>query len=284
MSGDILDPATLKRAVTDADAVVHLAALLHVTDPPPSLRGEYERVNISGTEMLVGACRAAAVRRIVYCSSIAVYGYGNGSVLTETTEPKPDTWYGRTKLEAERVVLAARDAEGRPIGTVLRLAAVYGSRLKGNYLRLVRSLSRGRFIPIGRGRNHRALVHDRDVGRAAVLAAEHPSAPGEIFNVSDGTAPTLAEIVENISAALGRRPPRIFLPAAPVRWSIHAAHALAAPLGLRLAVTPATFAKYFESVRIDSSKIRERLGFQPEYDQATGWREAIAAMQAISPT
>lgn len=281
MCGSILDQAAVERAVSGVDVVAHLAALLHVTDPPPSLREEYSRVNIAGTKMLVDACRDAAVSRIVLFSTIAVYGYRNDDcVLSETTAPRPDNWYGRTKLEAEKVVLDARDRRGEPIGTVLRLAAVYGSRVKGNYRRLVRSLSGGTFVPVGRGTNHRALVYDKDAAAAAVLAAEHPDARGEVFNVSDGMSPTLAEIVEQICIAAGRRPPVLFLPAAPVRWLVHGANALAAPLGLKLPITPSTFAKYFEDVRVDSSKIRERLGFRPQYDQKTGWTEALASMRS----
>ena len=67
---------------------------------------------------------------------------------------------------------------------MLRLGAVYGSRIKGNYERLVRSLVRGRFIPVGYGANRRTLVYDKDVARAAVLAAIHDAAAGKIYNVS----------------------------------------------------------------------------------------------------
>jgi UDP-glucose 4-epimerase len=279
LSGDILDPAILSRAVAGTDTVIHLAALLHITDPPPSLRQEYERVNISGTEMLVATCAQSSVQRLVYFSTIAVYGYNNTGILTEGTEPRPDTFYGRTKLDAERIVLRARNRDGQPMGTVLRMAAVYGGRVKGNYFRLVRSLMRGRFVPIGRGKNHRALIYDKDAAEAAVLAAEHPAAAGQIFNVSDGMSPTLADIIENISRALGRRPPRFFLPAMPIRLLIQVAHFVATPLKLPIPVTPSTFAKYLEDVRVDSSRIRERLGFQPRFDQAAGWRQAIAEMR-----
>lgn len=278
VAGDILDRMTLERAVADVDTVVHLAALLHVVGPPASLRSEYESVNVSGTESLVRACEAASVSRIVYFSSIAVYGYGNRRILTEAEEPDPDTPYGRSKLDAERAILCARDQNGHAIGTVLRLAAVYGGRVKGNYLRLVRALRQKRFIPVGRGDNRRALIYDKDVALAAVLAAEHPAAPGEIFNVSDGASPTLAEIIENICVALKRPTPRFFIPAEPVRWIIRAAHAVASPVGLKLPLTPATFAKYTEDVRVDGTKIRESLGFQPQYDQAAGWRDTIAEM------
>ncbi|HXI13985.1 MAG TPA: NAD-dependent epimerase/dehydratase family protein [Thermoanaerobaculia bacterium] len=284
VAGDILDRTTLDRALSGADVVVHLAALLHFVDPPVSLQVEYERVNVSGTETLVRACETASVARIVYFSSIAVYGYSEKRILTETEQPKPDTWYARTKLDAERAILSARDPNGHPIGTVLRLAAVYGSRVKGNYLRLLRALERGRFIPVGRGDNHRALIYDKDVALAAFLAAEHPAAPGEVFNVSDGTSPTLAQIIDNMCVALNRQPPRVSIPVSPVRWAILLAHAVASPVGVRLPITPATFAKYLEDVSVESSKIREQLGFQPQYDQATGWRDAIADMRLVSVT
>lgn len=279
VTGDILDPSALREAVRGVDTVVHLAALLHVTNPPPSLQGEYERVNRQGTELLVRECEEQGVSRIVYCSTIAVYGYGGDAVLSETMRPEPDTWYGRSKLEAESIILGARDVEGKPSGTVLRLAAVYGSRLKGNYLRLVHSLRRGRYLPIGRGSNHRALIYDKDVAQAVLLAATHPSAPGEVFNVSDGASPTLNEIVEDICAALGRRKPAVFLPAAPVRLGVRLLHGAAGLLGIALPITPATLDKYFEDVRVDSSRIRERLGFQPAFDQRSGWKDALSRMQ-----
>jgi len=84
--------------------------------------------------------------------TIAVYGQSDGRILTEDTPPDPETFYARTKLAAERIVLEAKGADGGQIGTVLRLGAVYGSRIKGNYQRLVQSLARGRFIPVGNGR------------------------------------------------------------------------------------------------------------------------------------
>jgi UDP-glucose 4-epimerase len=277
--GDILDAEILGRAVSGMDSVIHLAGLLHITNPPASLRSEYERVNVLGTQMVVRACEAASVSRVVYLSTIAVYGAGNRGVMTESDVPTPDTWYGETKLLGEHAVLSVRDSSGRPIGTVLRLAAVYGSRIKGNYLRLVRALRNRRYMQVGRGDNRRALVYDKDVGLAAVLAAEHSAAAGQVFNVSDGTSPTLAEVVGHICAALGRPAPRFFIPVMPVRWAISVTHAAASAIGVSVPVTPSTLVKYVEDIRVDSSKIREMLGFRPVYDQASGWREAVAEMR-----
>jgi len=72
------------------------------------------------------------------------------------------------------------------------MAAIYGPRMKGNYPRLVKALSRGIFIPVGKGDNRRTLVHEEDAVRAAVLAAQHPRAAGRVYNVSDGQNPFAA--------------------------------------------------------------------------------------------
>ena len=277
VSGDISVEHEVARAVEGVDVVVHLAALLHVLEPAPSLREEYERVNIGGTKTLVRACEAAGVRRIVYFSTIAVYGDSNGGVLTETTDPAPETWYARTKLDAENLVLGATDGEQHPIGTVLRLAAVYGPRVKGNYGRLIRGLRLRRFVPLGAGQNRRALIHEKDVARAALLAAEHPTAAGQVFNVSDGASPPVAEIIGSICDALDRPRPRLTFPLTPVRWAVNLVSRAASWIGVRLPIGPATIDKYVEDVVVDSSKIRERLGFVPQFDQRAGWRDAIGS-------
>lgn len=80
--------------------------------------------------------------------------------------PQPDTLYGATKLAAEALVLAAQRHDGVALGVVLRLAAVYGARVKGNYQRLLDAVARGCFVPLGHGGNRRTLVYDRDVAAA----------------------------------------------------------------------------------------------------------------------
>ena len=118
-----------------------MAALLRIVNPPSELREKYERVNIGGTATVVEAAIKAGVKRVVLFSTIAVYGPSDGRVLNEMSPTHPDTFYAQTKRAAEQIVLNARGADGQPLGTVLRLGAVYGSRIKGNYERLTRALA-----------------------------------------------------------------------------------------------------------------------------------------------
>jgi len=70
-----------------------------------------------------------------------VYGPSDGCVLDEVSPTHPDNFYAQTKCAAEQIVLNARGGGGQPLGTVLRLGAVYGSRIKGNYERLTHALA-----------------------------------------------------------------------------------------------------------------------------------------------
>ena len=278
-SGDITDTPAVQSAMQGMDAVVHMAALLHIVTPPPEMRARYEHINIGGTETVVRAAVHEGVRRIVFFSTIAVYGPSCGQVLDEMSPTNPDTMYAQTKRAAERIVLEAKDAGDQPLGTVLRLGAVYGSRIKGNYERLVRALARQRFIPVGTGHNRRTLIYDKDVARAAVLAVSHPDAGGRIFNVTDGGFHTLNEIIRSICTALGRTPPRWSLPLAPTRSVIKTIEKVSRVFGNRAPVTQETLDKYTEDIAVDGSLIQKELGFVPQYDLQAGWDDAIQEMR-----
>ncbi len=268
--GDVSDPAVVRRAAESARVIVHLAALLHIVAPPASLRAEYERVNIEGTRAVMQAARTEAVSRVVFLSTIGVYDYTSQPVLDEDSPTRPNTFYGETKLAAERIVLGARAGDGGPVATVLRSAAVYGPRVKGNYQRLLRALARHRFVPIGPGDNLRTLVFEDDLASATALAAQHPAAAGRIYNVSDGKLHALRDVIHAICVALGRPTPRLHVPIAPVGAVLRAASVFDRRL-------PAMLDKYLEEVAVNASRVQTELGFRPRTDLFDGWTATVAA-------
>jgi nucleoside-diphosphate-sugar epimerase len=277
-SGDITQPDTLIPAMRDVDVVIHLAALLHVENPPPEYERRYRAINVEGTRHVVEAAAAAGVRRFVLASTTAVYGPTGGQPASEDTAPAPDSWYAESKLEAERVARAA----GRPSGpeiAILRLSAVYGPRVRGNYRRLLRAMARGRFVSIGPGRNRRSLVADADAARAFVLAARHPAAAGQTFNVADGPAHTVDEILAAMAAAVGRRPARWRLPASLARFAAAAGDVAGGVIGRHPGLRPSV-EKYLEESAVDASRIVDVLGFRPELDLATGWRLTAESLRS----
>jgi UDP-glucose 4-epimerase len=200
--------------------------------------------------------------------------------LDEQSPTNPVTFYAQTKLEAEKIVLNARDdINGKPLGTVLRLGAVYGSRIKGNYALLTHALARHRFIPVGQGLNRRMLVYDKDVGRAVVLAVSHPSAAGKVFNVTDGEFHTVKEIIACICAALGCKQPRLSLPAGISCMAANVIERIGHSMGFKLPALRAMIDHYTEDIAVDGNFIQKELGFIPQYALKTGWEETIREMR-----
>jgi len=270
--GDVCDVGSVRQAAAGAQVIVHLAALLHIVDPRSTARPEYERVNIGGTTAVIDAAQTERVSRVVVMSTIAVYGGHGRTLLNEDSATNPDTFYGETKLAAERVALNARAADGVPLAAVLRSAAVYGPRVKGNYFRLVQALARRRFVPIGPSDNLRTLVFEDDVASAIAVAATHRAAAGRIYNVSDGTTHRLSEIIAAICTALGRRAPRWHAPVGPARAALR----VASVVDRRL---PRMLDKYLEEIAVDGSRIQRELGFRPSTILSDGWSATVDEMR-----
>jgi dihydroflavonol-4-reductase len=205
---DVRDGEALVRAFEGSEAVVHVAALYSYSAPAP----EQEEVNVRGTANVIAACRAVGVGRLVHTSTAGTCGPVEGRAATETDSP-PE-WelgvpYKRTKLEAERLVLAAA-ADGldavcvnptTPIGEGDAAPTPTGA--------MVRGVASGRYRAALRGGGLN-LVDVRDVARAHVLALERGRS-GERYLVG-GANLALSEVFALVAMAAGRRAPRLELP------------------------------------------------------------------------
>ena len=278
-AGDVTDKIAVLEAMRGVDSVVHMAALLHNVNLPPMLQKKYKSINVGGTVKVVEASLKVGVRRIVFFSTISVYGRSDGRILTEDSMPEPETFYAKTKYDAEKIIIAAKGPDGTKIGTILRLGTVYGPRIKGNYQLLLKSLAKNRFVPIGRGASRRTMIYDKDAAQAAKLALEHPGAAGKIFNVSDGKFHTLNEIISTICKALDRTPPRLSLPIGPIRFTTGIIEDMARMIGLQPLIMRASIDKYTEDLAVDGRRIQRELGFVPQYNLLAGWQETVREMR-----
>lgn len=273
--GDITDRGALSQAVAGADVVFHLAAKLHIPDPAPGLKAEYERINVEGTRRLLEVAGTSQVQRFVFFSSICVYGPGrSGPMLDEQSPLDPDTYYAETKARAEEIALAS----GVPV-MVLRLAAVYGARVKGNYERLLRALQRGRYVSIGPGTNRRTLVHEQDVAAAALVAAGRALTDKRIYNVTDGGLHDLNEIVQAMCLALGTATPWLRVPAPPVRLMAGLVEDACRGLGRKAPIGRSTVDKLLEDVAVSGARFISDFGFRPQMDLRSGWADAVQKMR-----
>ncbi len=245
---DVRDAAALTGAVDGAEAVVHVAALYSYSAPEVEMCA----VNVEGTRNVIAACRAAGVRRLVHTSTAGTCGPVAGRVATEAD--RPPEWelavpYKRTKLEAERLVLAAA-ADGLDAVCVNPTTPIgEGDDVPTPTGRMVRGVASGRYRATLRhgGLN---LVDVRDVARGHVLALEG-GRRGERYLLG-GANLTLAEVFALIARAAGRPAPRLRLPYAVARGL--ALLGLANRQEVALARLPAWFS---------SEKARRELGYEP---------------------
>lgn len=261
--GDIRERRDVIAAARDVDVVFHLAGKLHETRVDADAAEAMRAVNGEGTRNVVEALPPSA--RLIYFSTINVYGTTlPPDVADENTRPNPLTPYARTKLEGEAIALASGRA------CVLRLAAVYGPGMKGNYVRLIKAIRRNRFLPLGTSENRRTLIHVHDAVRAAELAVHLPA--GEILNLTDGRIHTLGDILAAMYSAMRRRPPLVHVPVIPAR-AIAAAFDRVTPLHLSSSID-----KYLEDLAVSGAKAMRMLSFKPEVALAEGWRTVVAEM------
>jgi dihydroflavonol-4-reductase len=261
---ELHDADGLDRVLRGCDAVVHVAALYSYSAHPALL----EAVNVEGTRRLLDAATRAGVRRVVHTSTAGTCGPVAGRAATE--EDSPPSWelavpYKRTKLDAERLVLAAATGgleavvvnPTTPVGVGDRRPTPTGAMISGV------ALGRIRGYVASTGLN---VVDVRDVGIGHALALEH-GRRGERYLLG-GVNLTLRELFAAVAALAGRPAPRVRVPHAVARGA--AALRLVNPNEVQLARLPMYF---------DCSKAERELGYRPgpvEPALAAAVREALS--------
>jgi len=189
--------------VEGVDAVIHCASVVHRPGAPSE---EYVRFNVEASRALAAACRARAVPRLVFLSTIKVYGETPVGTIDESTPLAPESPYARTKLEAEALLDRAAHGGG-PELVILRLCPVFGVGDKGNVRTMIRAIARRRFAVPGDGSNQKSLVHVSTVAEVALAACTRGRGT---FVVADRAVPSVAQLSDTIAHAVNKaRPLRV---------------------------------------------------------------------------
>ncbi|MFQ6020706.1 MAG: NAD-dependent epimerase/dehydratase family protein, partial [Candidatus Aenigmatarchaeota archaeon] len=192
--GDIRNKEVLEEAVKGVDIIYHLAAIVDYLAPKDLM---YE-VNVIGTKNLLEVSQG---KKFIYLSSTAAMGKKLAEIpATENTPCKPTDYYGKTKLEAEKLVLKNN-------GIVIRSPDVYGIGFREGYDFVFSALEKGKLPIIGSGKNFIQYIHINDLIQALLLVKENGK-PGEIYIVSGKEIKTLKEIFNLICKHLGVEPPK----------------------------------------------------------------------------
>lgn len=250
--GDLGHSGPLDPWGTPPDAIVHLAARVHVmAEQSMDPLSAYRQVNVEGTRRLAEAAERDGVKRLIFLSTVKVNGEATtGRAFTEADDPKPEDPYGQSKGEAE-IQLAEIAARGKLEIVILRVPLIYGPDVKANFLSLLKLCDTLFPLPFGAiTENRRSLLYRENLADAIALTLEHQDAPGRTFLVSDSPALSTADLVRGLRTALGR-PVRLF----PVSPGLLRA-------ALSLAGKTSTAERLTDSLEVDSSAIVKDLNWQ----------------------
>lgn len=176
---DICNEHDVRRVLAGADKVFHLAAE-HRDDVRPVKR--YYDVNVQGSANIAAACTELGIQHIVFTSSVAVYGL-NCFACNESTSPEPFNHYGKSKLEAEKVLKKWQQENTENILTIVRPTAIFGKDNRGNIYNLLRQIINGPFLFIGNGKNKKSIAYVENIAAFLEFVAQKKS--NTIFNYVD---------------------------------------------------------------------------------------------------
>jgi len=277
--------------VTDADAlgrglsgirpgtVIHCAAMMGGWGDAR----EYVRVNAGGTRAVAAWAAAAGARRLVYISSVSVYGMPPIQGIDEDTPFRHiGLPYGDSKMEAEKVVREAH-AAGLP-ATILRPGDVYGPRAGEWVVKLVEAMRAGRMILIGGGRGLINTTHVDNLADAIETVEATTAAAGRDYIITDGAPVTWKTYLAALSRAADVPTPRVSLPVA-AAWPLVLAFETAGRLtgrrpplsrmGLRLLTARCSYS---------IERARCELGWEPRVDLARGMQGVAGWLRTAVPT
>ncbi len=271
-AADLSDRDALRRAMAGCRSVVHAAAWTGGAELPP--QAGYQ-VNVDGTANVLAAARACGVERLIYISSVAVYG-SNRAPLIDETAPTPHVGqaYPDSKIVAEALVRGS----GLPF-VIVRPASTYGPRGTAWTIGPVEKIKSGRLVLIGQDRGLVTPGYVDNVVDGLILAVKHNHALGEAFNLCDDRAVSYRHFYLAYAKMLG-------IDTLPTLPGILPTLARLGPANLlrRLARRPTAGAWSlhfrFNPSQFSVAKAKHLLGYEPKIGFEEGMRRTEAWLRA----
>jgi dihydroflavonol-4-reductase len=210
-AGDLGDEAALRAGMEGCDAVIHAAAMYEVGIPAKQRPAMYE-ANVTGTERVMEAALSAKVPRIVYVSTVGVFGNTHRKVVDETyqhPEQEFTSYYEETKLEAHKIVkrmIAERDLPA----IIVQPGGVYGPGDTSQVADLLQEFFAGKLPLLPFPELGICMSHVEDIAGGVLLALDKGRL-GEIYVIS-GPATTMRGAIETVASVSGRKAPKHNLP------------------------------------------------------------------------
>ena len=193
----------------EVSSVVLLAAEHRDDVSPNSL---YYDVNVEGTRNVLKAMDKSGIKNLIFTSSVAIYGL-NKDNPDENHDQDPFNHYGKSKLEAELVIKEwyENDPTNKSV-TILRPTVIFGERNRGNVYNLLKQISSGKFIMIGKGKNKKSMAY---VGNIVALIKDKllkMEIGYNVFNYADKPDFSMNELTQLIEKKMNLKIPKVKIP------------------------------------------------------------------------
>lgn len=261
--GDLLEPDSLINVVKDVDIVFHLGGFAHAWKENSATAEQHKQINLNGTKNILEKCIQTGVKKFIFFSTIKAVA-DTDICIDETWTEMPNTPYGNAKRAAEEIVLSEGKNNNMHV-CVLRLALVYGPRLKGNLYQMLRAIDKGIFLSLPNVTNYRSLVSVFDVCQAAWLASQLEIANGKIYFVTEKESYSTYQIYAYMRKALNLPAPKWHIPLCVFKMLAIIGDKIEKIINRRFPFNSQTFIKLFGSAHCSSKLISKDLGFYSQF-------------------
>ena len=262
---NVLDKNNLVTLLDNTDVVILLAAEHRDDVTPTSL---YYDVNVGGMRNTLEAMEANGVKRIIFTSSVAVYGL-NKKNPTETYPADPFNHYGKSKWEAEKVLQEWYKVHPDWNINVIRPTVIFGERNRGNVYNLLKQISSGRFLMVGKGNNKKSMAYVGNIVTFIKFLIENKTAGYEVYNYIDKPDFTMNELVDHVSKVLNKHIPSIHYPLWLGMLGGYCFDVLAFITRRKLTISSVRVKKFCATTQFDATKV-QNTDFRAPYTLAEG--------------
>lgn len=263
--GDVRNQACMDEKLQDTDCVILLAAQHRDDVHPTSL---YYETNVGGMEKTLKAMEKNGVKRIVFYSSVAVYGL-NKKNPNEEHPADPFNHYGKSKWQAEVVLQEWYKTHPDWNINIIRPTVIFGERNRGNVYNLLKQIASGKFLMVGNGNNKKSMAYVGNIVAFTKFLMENRTTGYNVYNYIDKPDFNMNELVGHVSKVLNKHIPTTHFPYWLGMLGGYGFDLLAKITGKKLTVSSVRVKKFCATTEFDATKVKET-GFKAPYTLGEG--------------
>mgnify|MGYP000333285144 FL=1 len=263
--GDVREQACMDEKLQDTDCVILLAAQHRDDVHPTSL---YYETNVGGMEKTLKAMEKNGVKRIVFYSSVAVYGL-NKKNPNEEHPADPFNHYGKSKWQAEVVLQEWYKTHPDWNINIIRPTVIFGERNRGNVYNLLKQIASGKFLMVGNGNNKKSMAYVGNIVAFTKFLIENKTTGYNVYNYIDKPDFNMNELVGHVSKVLNKHIPTTHFPYWLGMLGGYGFDLLAKITSKKLTVSSVRVKKFCATTEFDATKVKET-GFKAPYTLGEG--------------